>query len=57
MKKGIPLAIVGVFAILLSIFTPDVLQFLNGFMWKVSVFVIGVFMFICGIFNIFHKEK
>ncbi len=56
-KGGIFLIIVGVIALILAIKTPRIITFFDGVGWKVSVFLIGVFMVVVGVLNIFHKEK
>lgn len=56
-KGGILLIIAGVIALILVIKPPRFITFFNGFGWKISVFLIGVFMVVVGVLNIFHKEK
>lgn len=56
-KSGIFLIVIGIIALILAIRTPRFITFLDGFGWKISVFLVGVFMVVVGVLNIFHKKE
>lgn len=56
-KGGIILIIVGAIALMLAIKTPKFITLFEGYAWKVSVFIIGIFMILFGVMNILHKGE
>lgn len=56
-KSGFLLLIVGVIILTLAIRTPKILNLFNGYVWQISVFIIGIFCIFAGILNIFYKKK
>lgn len=60
MKKqrlgGIALIIFGFIVLLLSIFTSNFITKLKGYLWRISLNIMGILFIIFGIMNLLHKE-